>query len=159
MKKILTIGAVCICAIMGPRPALPATKCVKLSSSTTCTSSASSYLNKANWSATCGGIAVSGVAVCSSTGGTTVGSSATSVAFSATTESNKNCKCKIVSPVVSRWVAPGSCTDTSCYVAGMVPADVCSKYCAYMCASTISDKNNGQRYQEFISAIFSNLTD
>ena len=127
-------------------PASAVTKCVKLSSSTTC-----SYVNPGtyvvDWTSNCTSsgtsVAISGISQCSSTSGSSVGQKATALKISGGTD-DKYCWCKMVSPAVSSWVfthgANGSAS--SC-------ANNCAHRCAYYAASNAS----------FRSALFSGLGD
>ena len=138
MKKHLIIAGI-ICAASIP-PAYAVTKCVKLTSSTTCTTSSG---NGSNWSATCGGIAIQGVAFCGSQKGGAMGTKSENVTTSSTSDDNKYCWCKMVSPAVSSWVF--NTTNSS--------AGSCANYCASHCAS------NAQYRSDFRSALFSGLSD
>ena len=140
MKKHLIIAGI-ICAATIP-PAYAVTKCVKLTSSTKCTSYSISY-GQANWSATCGGIAIQGVAFCGSQDGGSVGAISENVTISANSDDNKHCWCKMVSPAVSSWVFSYS------------PAAAGS--CAYNCASTCA--SNARNSSAWRSALFSGLSD
>lgn len=157
MKTLLNIAPFCFVAGMIIPSANAVYKCVKLSSATRCTSSSTSYKQRATWAATCDGIPIKGVAVCASSGSYTIGHSSTTIMTSTTAANNKYCKCQITSPAVSRWITPGLCTDHSCMTS--LTADTCSQWCGYMCASTLAGENGMQVYPEFMSAIFSNLSD
>lgn len=156
MKNILTIGAAFIFTTGAITTAIAATKCVRLSSTTRCTIS-TTYKNRATWAATCGGVPITGTAICASSGSYTIGAATSSIATSNTASNNKYCKCQITSPVVSRWITPGMCSDYACHTS--LTADECSQYCGYMCATTIAGQNNSQVYPAFMSAIFSNFSD
>ncbi len=112
MKKHLIIAGI-ICAASIP-PAYAVTKCVKLTPSTLCTTSSS---NGSNWYATCGGIEIQGVAFCGSQEGASEGVTTETVTTSSTSDDNRHCWCKMVSPAVSRWVfaythdSAGHCAD------------------------------------------------
>ena len=138
MKKHLIIAGI-ICAASIP-PAYAVTKCVKLTSSTTCTTSSD---NGSNWSATCGGIEIQGVAFCGSQKGGSAGAKSETVTTSSTSDDNKNCWCKMVSPAVSSWVFNYSNAS----------AGLCAAYCAGYCA------NNARNASSFRSALFSGLSD
>ena len=140
MKKHLIIAGI-ICAASIP-PAYAVTKCVKLTSSTKCTSSSGAD-GQSNWSATCGGIAIQGVAFCGSQDGGSMGTKSENVTTSSTSDDNKYCWCKMVSPAVSSWVFNYS--DSS--------AGYCVNGCARNCA-------HYARYSTaFRSALFSGLSD
>ena len=139
MKKHLIIAGI-ICAASIP-PAYAVTKCVKLTSSTTCTSP-SGEAGQSNWSATCGGIAIQGVAFCGSQNGGSTGTKSETVTISSTSDDNKNCWCKMVSPAVSSWVFSYSFSS----------AGDCSR-CAVSCWA------NARSYAAFRSGLFSELSD
>lgn len=126
-------------------PAMAVTKCVKLSSSTTC-----SYVDPGDyvvdWTSNCTSsgtsVAISGISQCSSTSGSSTGQKATSLEISGGTD-DKYCWCKMVSPAVSSWVfyyAYGS-------------ASFCAYDCAYSCTY------NAAGNAAFRSALFSGLSD
>ena len=140
MKKHLIIAGI-ICAASIP-PAAAVTKCVALNSSTTCTSS-SGVVGQSNWSATCGGIAIQGVAFCGSQDGGSAGTKSKNVTTSSASDNNKYCWCKMVSPAVSSWVFSYSPKS----------AGICADNCAYSCAS------NARGNSAWRSALFSGLSD
>ena len=143
MKKHLIIaGIICVASIP---PAYAVTKCVKLSSSTTC-----SHVNPGtyvvDWTSNCTSrgtsVAISGISQCSSTSGSSTGQKATSLEISGGTD-DKYCWCKMVSPAVSSWVFNydrGSASN-----------------CAYSCANGCA--NFAARDAAFRSALFSGLSD
>ena len=126
-------------------PASAVTKCVKLSSSTTCSYVYSgSYV--VDWTSNCTSsgtsVAISGISQCSSTSGSSVGQKATALKISGGTD-DKYCWCKMVSPAVSSWVfsyANGSASS-----------------CAYSCASDCADLAAANA--SFRTALFSGLGD
>ena len=144
MKKHLILAGVFSVAIVQSQPAMAVTKCVALNSSTTCTSSPSSYTGYTDWAATCttNGVStpISGIGICSSTSGSSIGQTATKLS---TSDDNKHCWCKMTSPAVSRWVYNYS--DAS--------AGFCAQSCAKFCANYI------QRYANLRSALFGSLSD
>ena len=140
MKKHLIIAGI-ICAASIP-PAYAVTKCVKLSSSTTCTSSPD-WAGQSNWSATCGGIEIQGVAFCSSQDGGSVGTKSETVTTSLTSDDNKYCWCKMVSPAVSSWV----------FYFSRASAGDCAFYCANNCA------RGAHGISAIQSGLFSELSD
>ena len=137
MKKHLIIAGI-ICAATIP-PAYAVTKCVKLTSSTTCTSPSGSY-GQSNWSATCGDIEIQGVAFCGAQNAGSIGTKSESV--EGAYDYNTYCWCKMVSPAVSSWVFSYS----SPY------AYQCADSCAYDCVRALSNF-------AFRSALFSGLSD
>ena len=135
-KHLIIVGIICAASIP---PAYAVTKCVKLTSSTTCTSS-SGATGQSNWSATCGGIEIQGVAFCGSQNGGSVG--ATTETVTTSRDNNKYCWCKMVSPAVSRWLFGAASS-----------ADDCPFLCAMYCA------NVAKANPPFRSALFSGLSD
>ena len=143
MKKHLIIAGI-ICAASIP-PAYAVTKCVKLTSSTTCSYvGPESYV--VDWTSNCTSsgtsVAISGTSQCSSTSGSSVGQKATALEISGGTD-DKYCWCKMVSPAVSSWV----------FIYSYTSADECAYDCAYNCA------NRTQYSSAFRSALFSGLSD
>lgn len=126
-------------------PASAVTKCVKLSSSTTC-----SYVNPGgyvvDWTSNCTSsgtsVAISGISQCSSTRGSLVGQKATGLKISGGT-GDKYCWCKMVSPAVSSWV----------FSFDYGSASSCADNCAFSCA------RDPRRVPSFRSALFSGLSD
>ena len=139
MKKHLIIAGI-ICAASIP-PAYAVTKCVKLTSSTTCTSY-SGVVGQSNWSATCGGIKIQGVAFCGSQDGGSTGTKSGTVTTSSTSDNNKYCWCKMVSPAVSPWV----------FGTPLTSGGLCTSSCSYSCANLV--KGSALR-----SGLFSGLSD
>ena len=140
MKKHLIIAGI-ICAASIP-PAADVTKCVALNSSTTCTSY-SGAVGQSNWSMTCGGIEIQGVAFCGSQNGGSIGTKSETVTTSSTSDNNKYCWCKMVSPAVSSWVF-----GYSVAAAG---------FCVYNCASVCAARARNDF--DFRSGLFSGLSD
>ena len=146
-KQIIIAGLVSV--IMTP-PASAVTKCVALNSSTTCTSNYDSYYNKTDWAATCttNGVItpISGIGICSSTSGDSIGQTATELDTSFPEDENMHCWCKMTSPAVSRWVFPQLWSAT-------VSANECSLLCAYSCAANVLTDAS------FMLAMFNSLSD
>ena len=126
-------------------PASAVTKCVKLSSSTTC-----SHVNPGtyvvDWTSNCTSsgtsVAISGISQCSSTSGSSVGQKATVLKISGGTD-DKYCWCKMVSPAVSSWVFANDGGSAS----------NCARNCAAYCASRAAI------IASFRSVLFSGLGD
>ena len=138
-KHLIIVGIICAASIP---PVYAVTKCVKLTSSTTCTSF-SGAVGQSNWSATCGGIEIQGVAFCGSQDGGSAGTKSENVTTSTTSDDNYYCWCKMVSPAVSSWV----------FYFEEMPAG----YCAYNCANNCA--LHAQRSSKFRSGLFSGLSD
>ena len=147
MKKHLILAGVFSVAIVQSQPAMAVTKCVALSSSTTCTSSSAQYEYHTDWAATCttNGVntPISGIGICSSTRGASQYATATELDTSLTSDDNKYCWCRMISPAVSRWG----------YIGPITSASSCAQYCAYYCAYHV------QSYSGFRSALFGSLSD
>ena len=147
MKKHLILVGV-ITTVLTTTGAHAVTKCVALnSSSTTCTSNETQYLNHTDWDATCktNGVStpISGIGICSSTGGASQYVTATELDTSYTDDKNLYCWCKMTSPAVSRWVFNSSTTSVGS----------CAQMCAYRCAAHVQN-NAAMR-----SALFSSFSD
>ena len=142
MKKHLLIAGL-LCAAIIP-PAFAVTKCVKLSSSTTCSFVEPGY-NVVDWTSNCTtsgtSIAIRGISQCSSTSGSSIGQTATALEISGGTD-DKYCWCKMVSPAVSSWVYNN-----------VLGTSYCGYRCAYSCAYRAADNAS------FRSALFDNLSD
>lgn len=147
MKKHLILAGVFSVAIVQSQPAMAVTKCVALSSRTTCTSSSSQYDYHTDWAATCttNGVntPISGIGICSSTYAGSTAATATELDVSPTADENLNCWCKMTSPAVSRWVSGGSSGS----------AGGCAQVCASFCALAVRD------FAVFRSALFGSLSD
>ena len=148
MKKHLLIAAGLVGAVsIQSQSAMAVTKCVALNSSTTCTSDASSHIDKIDWAATCttNGVStpISGVAVCSSTSSSSSGQIATELNTTYIPDENAYCWCKMTSPAVSRWVSDVKFS----------PASDCPSECAYHCAFDVRSD------VYFRSAMFGSLSD
>lgn len=126
-------------AILASTACHAAQKCVKLTSSSICTDDYNYWDNgnnltaqggQSDWGTTCGGVPVHGVSLCGSVGGT-VGRSVDSVTVSGGIADNKYCYCKMVQPVVSRWVYAKQ------HSGGDGGAGDCHYWCANVCASMI----------------------
>ena len=138
-KHLIIVGIICAASIP---PVYAVTKCVKLTSSTTCTSY-SGAVGQSNWSMTCGGIEIQGVAFCGSQNGGSIGTKSVTVTTSSTSDNNKYCWCKMVSPAVSSWVFYYSGTS----------AGNCARNCAGNCVYAARD------FSAFRSGLFSGLSD
>ena len=134
-----------VIAITFCQPVYAVTKCVKLTSSTTCTYVNPGY-NVVDWTSNCTtsgtSVAISGISQCSSTSGSSTGQTATSLEISGGTD-DKYCWCKMVSPAVSSWV----------FYNVYGSASFCARNCANFCASSATNDAS------FRSALFSNLSD
>ena len=143
--KIILAGAI-FCAIT-TTGAHAVTKCVALNNSTRCTTDDSQYEYHTDWAATCttNGVStpISGIGICSSTSGSSIGQTATELDTSSTSDDNKYCWCKMTSPAVSRWV----------FCISSMSAGSCARYCAYYCANSV------RRNDDFWSALFGSLSD
>lgn len=100
-------------------------------------------LNSTEWSGTCAGAPVSGVAVCVSelTGTQNVYGGYPNAVFSSTVANNKNCACKLTSPAVSYYAAGTAAvlSAVTSVVGGTINnASSCLQRCARVCAAAMS---------------------
>lgn len=118
-------------------PAAAATKCVALGSSTTCTTNSSTG-NGADWSATCNtngtSVPVRGIAFCSNQSAS--GSGQSTITVSNDASKNTVCYCRVISPVVSQWVAADA------YSSGATCLTRCQLYCGSQLQNTASFRNS-----------------
>lgn len=131
-SKIIIIGAI-LCAITTTN-AHAVMKCVALGANTVCqVDDVSYYENKPGWELACttNGVSmpVKGVAVCAATSG----SVAANVEYSEVHNENNACWCKIVRPVVSKWICVGSMNDSTGNHNSM-----CIEECSLACAQFFS---------------------
>ena len=145
ISKLFLIAGAMLCAIT-TTGAHAVTKCVALNSSTTCTSSPTQYQYHTDWADTCttNGVStpISGIGICSSTKGAYQYATATKLDISSTSDDNKYCWCRMISPAVSRWV-----------YSSYSSAGVCAQLCAANCATNVRD------LAAFRSALFRYLSD
>lgn len=117
-------------------------KCVKNSGSAVCTSATAS--GRYDWSASCSGVAIKGVAACSSNSGSATNrDTRTSLTIS---ETNNWCWCRVVSPGVTPWILGSE------YVSESDCLTNCAGLCSFMAGST-----SNSSYTTYRSKIFSNL--
>lgn len=142
--KTLHVGVFVIGCLYITNMGYAATKCIALNSSTTCT--VNSKKGTIDWSATCltdgTTVAVSGVAVCSSSS-SAYGQEADGISISGTLEDNAFCWCKMTSPAVSKWM----------HYMYYGPASDCAYNCAYDCPNYVLSNADVR------SAMFSGLGD
>ena len=119
------------------------TKCVKLTAGTTCTADTFVDAGQSDWTATCGGVLISGIGFCSSQDGGTTGAASNVLTTSLDEADNRYCWCRMLSPAVSRWVF---------YLDFEFPGR-CAYYCARNCAG------NAAGTAVFRTALFSGMTD
>ena len=147
MKKHLILAGVFSVAIVQSQPAMAVTKCVALNGGTTCTSNNTDYQYHTDWAATCttNGVStpISGIGICSSTSDSSTSQTATELDISSTSDDNKYCWCRMISPAVSRWV----------YANKIPSANYCPQNCAYFCADYV------QRIMMFRVRLFGSLSD
>ena len=147
MKKHLILAGV-ITTVLTTTGAHAVTKCVALNGiNTTCTSDFLQYEYHIDWAATCttNGVStpISGIGICSGTQGASQYATATELDTFLTSDDNRYCWCRMISPAVSRWVFYGSTAS----------AGVCDRRCAYICANVV------QGVEDFRSALFGSLSD
>ncbi|MDE6570938.1 MAG: hypothetical protein K2L95_01830 [Alphaproteobacteria bacterium] len=138
--KLIWLG-VAAGAVMVTSSVFAMTKCVKLTSSMTC-SQVDTPTYQSNWMSDCAGTRIHGVAFCGNQN-SNLGDKTDAVGTGLTSDDNRYCWCKMVSPAVSSWVFAfifGSAGD-------------CSVKCAYYCA------HNAATHAVFVAALFSGLGD
>ena len=125
-------------------PATAVSTCIPLTPDDSCSFSFVSY-GGPDWESYCAGTTATfiGVGICSSQTGTATGTTSDTIETSATVADNHNCWCKMTSPAVSRWV----------FVYNNSNYFQCNQSCTSYCMSGLTQDF------DFISAIFSNLTD
>lgn len=112
-------------------------KCIALGSSSTC-----EYIEpgqwQSDWASMCNGIEVSGVSVCANFENNEItgnGVVINTVWKNSDPGKNRACFCKIVSPVVSRWVYAETFEDAD----GQSGFYRCAQWCQQSCAGKIAD--------------------
>ena len=137
MKKLLILTAISTILTV---PAVAVQKCVALDINQDW--SRTDVNGSADWSATANnGIKVQALAVCANNSGSMYDVSA-ALEFSAD-EPGQYCWCRMISPVVSKWVAYGDLDSW----------DYCNYDCLALCSSAFeSDK-------DFVATLFNNLSD
>ena len=125
-----------------------ATKCIALNSQASCRNNYSGAAGNYNaepgqsdWGSSCTGangasITVHGIALCGSDTGVSSGATVDSVRVSGDVSQNQYCYCKMVQPVVSRWVFAKK-HDQS--------AGDCAYWCQNTCADFMNQNTNGFR--------------
>ncbi len=107
-------------------------RCVALDSNTTCTAYSANG-GSSVWSATCGGIQISGVYQCGKISGVSAGYTVESFSVDGNTGHNTACFCKMVAPVASKWVFK------QIHSSG---AGDCAYWCQSACAGSLVDASN-----------------
>ena len=129
-----------------------ATKCIAMGTESTCTSETIDN-GQTDWGAVCGDVSIHGVAVCGSwSEGRDLNGvlHKKSVRFDSNTAGNTSCFCKIVQPVVSRWVFAEEFFDEG----GQTSGYRCTQYCAATCAGKLGNKSANA---EFFNAVMGEL--
>lgn len=126
-----------------------ATKCMPFHPYNRCHAHQRVYDYSSDWTAQCDytndkSIDIRGIAVCSSTPPTGLGSNKSNLYLSYTLEENKYCYCRMISPAVSQWAHTESPSIKS--------ASTCNEGCAAACVANIDDIDMKQ-------GLFSNLSD
>ncbi len=116
-------------------PAYAIQKCIALNTSTACQNITPEQYHT-DWGSNCNGIAIRGVSVCGhKDGGNADNRAVDSVWISSNPYENTDCFCKIVQPVVSRWVFAEP-NDNN--------ASNCLQYCPLACAGKLADQSNSE---------------
>ncbi len=132
MKKKLVVGVVMTIGVCAS--AVAATKCIKLNENVTCLGSSNGY--RMGWDATCAGIKVEGIAVCTPESATEQFATE-AYSFGMGTDASKlvNCWCRVVRPAVSDYV----------FLQTFGSAYECLWKCSRDCDNRISDNANYRR--------------
>lgn len=137
-KILIATAAICILHIIPSNAGV--TQCIEIPQ-TPCLIDDGS-LGGYNCVNSCRGRNVSGIAVCSSQNGGTIGETAHMLELSGTLNNNKYCWCRVIGPAVSYyWLYNGSYGSAS----------TCSSDCAYDCAYSFASS------ESFRTAAFSSL--
>ena len=132
-----------------------ATKCVAIGVDSDC-SAGETQQGQTDWGATCGsGVVVHGVSVC---GSWEEGRDLNGVLHkesirynSGTSAGNTSCFCKMIQPVVSRWIFAEEFHDEN----GEASSLRCTKYCAATCAGKIGNKStNADFYNQIMGVLY-----
>ena len=145
-SKILIAGLICVATIP---PATAVTKCVKLTPSTICSDNGTTTTSQPEWHLTCDGVPVHGIGFCSSQRGASIGATTDNLETSISTDENRYCWCRMISPAVSRWV----------YSEYFYANSDCVDLCAYSCSQYASDATDPDIYRPILSAMFGSLSD
>lgn len=144
MKKIPFLFVICGVLVCGNAYSAY-TKCVPSNAAVVASKPCSveiPALNSTEWSGTCAGAPVSGVAVCVSalSGTTNLFGGYPNAVYSATAANNKICACKLTSPAVSYYAnTAGVLSAVASVVGGTInTASACLQRCAGVCAAAMS---------------------
>ncbi|MFQ6729861.1 MAG: hypothetical protein ACLRFK_02295 [Alphaproteobacteria bacterium] len=129
-----------------------ATKCIALSPSTICNDAygkdgLNAEAGQSDWGSNCGDIYVHGVALCGKNPNQATGWVTDSVSMDGDVSKNTACFCKIVQPVVSRWV----------FAENRTTAGDCAYWCQNACAGKLNDTSNNTDNKNFHNAILGEL--
>jgi hypothetical protein len=128
-----------------------ATKCIAMGASSSCTQM-SAEASQSDWGSTCNNITIHGISACGTweiANVASVGDVYETVTYASTPNGNTGCFCKIVQPVVSRWVFAERFWDGD---DGNAP-ERCEKWCAATCAGKIAATNGSTENQNFHNSI------
>lgn len=126
-----------------------ATKCVALSSSSSC-----DYIGptewQTDWTSRCNGIDISGVSVCANYENDQItgnGAVINTVWKNSDVSKNRACFCRIIGPVISRWVYAETYNDAG--------SNGCAQWCQHSCAGKIADTvNNAEFHNNILGQFF-----
>lgn len=136
--QIFTVFALFFIFLLPVSVCNAAIKCVAMGTGSSC-SADSTEQSQSDWGGVCNGVAVHGVSVC---GGWFEGRDLNgvlhkeSIHFDSSPAGNTSCFCKLVQPVVSRWVFAEEFKDEG----GEASGYRCTKYCAATCAGKMANK-------------------
>lgn len=154
--RILRLCAICLVGLFVVSASDAAVKCIAMGVDSDC-SAGETQLGQSDWGATCGpdGVIVHGVSVC---GSWEEGRDLNGVLHkesirynSDTSAGNTSCFCKMIQPVVSRWVFAEEFQD----VGNETSSWRCTQYCAATCAGKIGNKStNADFYNQIMGVLY-----
>jgi hypothetical protein len=127
-----------------------AVKCIAMNSSSTCVNTYNqdgynAEPGQSDWGSKCGSVYVHGVSACGKNPNQSIGWVTDSVSLDGDVSKNTACFCKLVQPVVSRWV----------YAENRSTAGDCAWWCQNACAGKLNDTSGTN--QTFHNSILGTL--
>ena len=136
-------------AVLLPVSCFATVKCIALGSSATCEYLAPTEW-QSDWTSRCNGIDVSGVSVCANYENDQItgnGAVIDTVWKNSDVSKNRACFCRIIGPVISRWVYAETYNDAG--------SNGCAQWCQHSCAGKIADTvNNAEFHNNILGQFF-----
>lgn len=128
-----------------------AVKCIAMGADSNCSATYSDPTGQnltaepgqSDWGASCNNISIHGIALCGTNTGLSSGDVVDSVSISGDVGANTACYCKIVQPVVSRWV----------FAENRSTAGDCAWWCQNACAGKTIDKAGNANFHSAILGV------